>query len=293
LHAKRTKENVRPIFWKNRTKSYIQRTESWDEFPNGRWGDSRSPAFGELDGYGVNLKYPTAECLQMWGQPSSLDDIAMLFAKYCKGTLPALPWCAQQLDRETDIIRQRLSAINLLGYLTINSQPAVNGVKSSDKTYGWGPKNGYVFQKAYLEFFISPEQLDVFIRKINTNPEITYFAVNNNGDLRTNTQSDTPNAVTWGVFPGKEIIQPTIVESAAFMAWKDEAFELWQQWAYIYDQSSESAKLVQDIHDNWYLINIVNNDFQDEAGIWRYFDLEIDGEISRKLRRLSAGSDDD
>lgn len=43
LTSKRAKENVRPIFWKNRTKSYIQRTESWDEFPNGRWGDSRSP----------------------------------------------------------------------------------------------------------------------------------------------------------------------------------------------------------------------------------------------------------
>ncbi|GAB5586991.1 methylenetetrahydrofolate reductase (NAD(P)H) met13 [Umbelopsis nana] len=293
LHAKRTKENVRPIFWKNRTKSYIQRTESWDEFPNGRWGDSRSPAFGELDGYGVSLKYPTQECLKMWGNPTSLDDIALLFAKYCKGTLPALPWCAQQLDRETEIIRQRLSAINLLGYLTINSQPAVNGVKSSDKTYGWGPKNGYVFQKAYLEFFIAPEQLDALIRKISSNPEITYFAVNNHGDLRTNTQSDTPNAVTWGVFPGKEILQPTIVESTAFMAWKDEAFELWQQWARIYDSASKSAKMLKDIHDNWYLINIVNNDFQDEAGIWRYFDLEIDGEISRKLRRLSAGEEQD
>jgi len=26
--------------------------------------------------------------------------------------------------------------------------------------------------------------------------------------------------VTWGVFPGKEIIQPTIVEAVSFMAWK-------------------------------------------------------------------------
>jgi hypothetical protein len=26
--------------------------------------------------------------------------------------------------------------------------------------------------------------------------------------------------VTWGVFPGKEIIQPTIVEAISFMAWK-------------------------------------------------------------------------
>ena len=41
-------EDVRPINWANRMKSYISRTITWDEFPNGRWGDNRSPAFGEL-----------------------------------------------------------------------------------------------------------------------------------------------------------------------------------------------------------------------------------------------------
>ena len=34
--ANRQNENVRPIFWANRPKSYMARTESWDEFPNGR-----------------------------------------------------------------------------------------------------------------------------------------------------------------------------------------------------------------------------------------------------------------
>ena len=37
-------EDVRPIHWANRPKSYIKRTITWDEFPNGRWGDNRSPA---------------------------------------------------------------------------------------------------------------------------------------------------------------------------------------------------------------------------------------------------------
>ena len=27
-------------------------------------------------------------------------------------------------------------------------------------------------------------------------------------------------AVTWGVFPGKEIVQPTVVDSNAFQYWK-------------------------------------------------------------------------
>lgn len=29
---------------------------SWDEYPNGRFTDTRSPAYGELDGYGAGLK---------------------------------------------------------------------------------------------------------------------------------------------------------------------------------------------------------------------------------------------
>ena len=31
----RAKEEVRPINWANRPKSYVRRTEDWDEFPNG------------------------------------------------------------------------------------------------------------------------------------------------------------------------------------------------------------------------------------------------------------------
>jgi hypothetical protein len=47
----KTREDVRPIYWANRPRSYMSRTLHWDEFPNGRWGDSRSPAFGELTNY--------------------------------------------------------------------------------------------------------------------------------------------------------------------------------------------------------------------------------------------------
>lgn len=56
LTPNRRQETIRPIFWANRTKSYLSRTENWDEYPNGRFGDSRSPAYGELDGYGVWIK---------------------------------------------------------------------------------------------------------------------------------------------------------------------------------------------------------------------------------------------
>lgn len=47
----RESEDVRPIFWAIRPKSYVARTNEWNEFPNGRWGVSRSPAFGEASSY--------------------------------------------------------------------------------------------------------------------------------------------------------------------------------------------------------------------------------------------------
>jgi methylenetetrahydrofolate reductase (NADPH) len=43
--SERKSEDVRPIFWAIKPTSYRKRTQEWDEFPNGRWGVSRSPAF--------------------------------------------------------------------------------------------------------------------------------------------------------------------------------------------------------------------------------------------------------
>ena len=40
------------------------------------------------------------------------------------------------------------------------------------------------------------------------------------GDNITNAPELQPNAVTWGIFPGREIIQPTVVDPVSFMFWK-------------------------------------------------------------------------
>jgi methylenetetrahydrofolate reductase (NADPH) len=238
LTPARRSENIRPIFWANRTQSYLSRTENWDEYPNGRFGDSRSPAYGELDGYGVSLKQtvrstrtPHYSCstvplmqkedaIKLWGHPTTFQEVTSIFQKFCLSQLSALPWSDEPLLSETSVISGNLAKINGLGFLTINSQPAVNGVRSDDKTFGWGPSNGYVYQKAYLEFFALPDLLDALIPHIERDTAINYYVINKGGDLRTNTTSEGPIAVTWGVFPGKEVIQPTIVEAISFMAWK-------------------------------------------------------------------------
>jgi hypothetical protein len=67
---------------------------------------------------------------------------------------------------------------------------------------------------------VNPTLLSLLLKHIEHDNNMTYYVINNRGDLQTNTHSDGPNAVTWGVFPGKEIIQPTIVEAVSFMAWK-------------------------------------------------------------------------
>jgi methylenetetrahydrofolate reductase (NADPH) len=247
---------VRPIFWRNRNKSYVLRTQDWDEFPNGRWGDSRSPAFGELDAYGIGLTGSNEQNRKKYGEPKSIRDVATMFVRYLRGEIDSLPWSEAPLTGEADSIRDALIDLNQRGLITINSQPAVNGVKSSHPVYGWGPPNGYVYQKAYLELLVHPDIFPELIARISKHPDLSYYAVTKTGNLDTNASTEGPNAVTWGVFPGKEIVQPTIVESISFLAWKDEAFRLGADWARCYDASSPSRKLIEGMMNEWHLVNI-------------------------------------
>ncbi len=256
LGLRRREENVRPIFWRNRNRSYVVRTQDWDEFPNGRWGDSRSPAFGELDAYGIGLKGTNESNIKLWGQPQSLKDIAELFVKYMQGKVESLPWSEAAISNEADVLKDDLVDLNRRGFLTINSQPAVDGAKSSHPVYGWGPRNGYVYQKAYLELLVPPELISEVIARVERDPDLTYYAVNNAGQLQSNAAGDGPNAVTWGVFPGKEIVQPTIVEAISFLAWKDEFFRLGRDWAHCYPATSPSRSLIESLMGSWYLVNI-------------------------------------
>ncbi|KAL9123973.1 MAG: hypothetical protein Q9217_006652 [Psora testacea] len=272
LGLNRREEDVRPVFWKNRNKSYVARTQDWDEFPNGRWGDSRSPAFGELDAYDIGLKGTNEQNIKLWGKPESVKDVANIFIRFLQGELKSLPWSESPITSEAEAICPELIDLNRRGLLTITSQPAVNGVKSTHPVHGWGPKGGYVYQKACLELLVSPDLISDLISRIQQNPTMTYYTVTKNGDLKTNAPSDGPNAVTWGVFPGKEIVQPTIVETISFLAWKDEAYRLGTDWAKCHSAMSPSRRLIDEIMENWHLINIVDNDFHQTHAIFNIFE---------------------
>ena len=277
LGDRKTAEDVRPIYWSNRPVSYLARTESWDDFPNGRWGDITSPTFGELNQYhairaGAKSDKVKAKRKKIWGEPKSIEDIKDVFVSFCKGEINCLPWCEMPLAHESQQISSSLINLNEMGFFTINSQPNVNGAPSEDAIVGWGGSGGRVYQKAYLEFFTSKDKLDTFLKNLKSTDNISYQAINIDGKLITNLSENSVMAVTWGVFPGKEIIQPTIVDTRSFLIWKDEAFGLWMNdWASIYDQESESFKILQEIYETYYLVNFVDNNYVDGEMMEQFF----------------------
>ncbi|KAI5296697.1 hypothetical protein KEM55_005730, partial [Ascosphaera atra] len=187
------------------------------------------------------------------------------------------------LNPETDTIRQEL--LNLIdgrGWWTLASQPAVNGVRSDDKTFGWGPPGeGFVFQKAFVEFFCSKqsfkEVLTPLFKKYDED-ELTWFAVNAAGRFTSSAKLCSPspsasptsqrrgsqessNAVTWGVFRGKEIITPTIIEEVSFKAWGEEAFRIWDEWRQIFPRGSPTEQFLDKMKNDVYLVCVIGQRF--------------------------------
>ncbi|KAL8104550.1 putative methylenetetrahydrofolate reductase (NADH) [Apium graveolens] len=261
----RVKENVRPIFWANRPKSYISRTKGWEQYPHGRWGDSCNASYGAMaDHQFMRPRSRDKKLIQEWFVPlKNIEDIYERFNMFCMGKLKSSPWSELDgLQPETKIISEQLGDINLKGFLTINSQPAVNGLKSDSLSVGWGGPGGYVYQKAYVELFCSSQKLEALVDKCKAFTSLTYMAVDKKGSWVSNMSNSEVNAVTWGVFPSKEIIQPTVVDPSSFLVWKDEAFELWSKaWAQLYTQDDASRKLLHEIQNSYYLVSLVDNDY--------------------------------
>ncbi|KAH6639107.1 methylenetetrahydrofolate reductase-domain-containing protein [Boeremia exigua] len=247
----------------------LGREATWDDFPNGRWGDARSPAFGEIDGYGPTLHVSNATALKLWGHPVTQDDISNLFKRHVEGTLEALPWSEQTLSEETKAIAPQLLALNAKGWWTVASQPAVNGVRSTDPVFGWGPKNGFVFQKPFVEFFLPAAAFAALKPRLDAHDQITYFAGNAAGDFEAS-QEDGVNPVTWGTFAGKEIVTPTIIEAVSFRSWRDEAFSIWREWQRIYPTKSPTGRLLRDTRADVWLVNVIWGDFVEGDGLWEF-----------------------
>ena len=82
--------------------TYITGSKSeWDDFPNERWGDDRSPAFGNL----INEVWYSSlenadiskELIERSHQIQSEEHVFQIFADFCAGKVASLPWVPEPL----------------------------------------------------------------------------------------------------------------------------------------------------------------------------------------------------
>jgi methylenetetrahydrofolate reductase (NADPH) len=280
----------------------LGREATWDDFPNGRWGPSNSPAFGEIDGYGPSLKVGPVTARELWGKPRRREDVTEIFRRHVCGEVSCVPWSDEvgvdwvqgqgPLRAETNVIRKELLALIEKGYWTVASQPAVSGVKNDDPVFGWGPPGqGFVFQKAFVEFFCARWEWEVLRDRLLTHEEeeITWLKTDAKGDfessgsaraeLDSGRKKGVPkalvgmtgvNTVTWGVFRGKEIVTPTIIEEQSFRAWGEEAFGIWEEWRTVFPRGSEEERFLRSCGEDVVLVNVVGQQFvgEDAQSLW-------------------------
>lgn len=249
----------------------LGRDATWDEFPNGRFGDSRSPAYGEIDGYGPSIKVSKSKALELWGIPKTIGDLKDIFIKYLEGSTDAIPWSDLGLSAETALIQEELIQLNYRGYLTLASQPATNATLSSDKIFGWGPAKGRLYQKAFVEMFIHRQQWETTLKpKLDHygRRKFSYYAGDSSGSFETNLDPHSSSVVTWGVFPNSPVKQTTIIEEESFKAWRDEAFSIWSEWAKLFPRNTPANILLRLVHKDYCLVSIVHHDFKETDELW-------------------------
>lgn len=242
----------------------------------------------------------------MWGEPTTLADISRVFSSYLRGSIQSNPWSEEPLRAETAAISSRLLEMNdERHWWTVGSQPAVDGAPSADAVHGFGPKGGYVYQKAFVEFFLTADELDELERRSAADERaridagegddglVKWFAGNMRGEFRSNLGKGDVNAVTWGVFGGKEIVTTTLIEEMSFRAWcvrrllsaasaplqprkvdllllQEEAFALWKEWSLLYAAASPARGFIRSIAESRWLVSVVHHDYKDQDGLWRW-----------------------
>ena len=231
-----------------------------------------------------------------------------MFLRHLRSEISDTPFSDGPLNEESQVILPELEKLTKRGWWTVGSQPAVDGAESTDPMFGWGPRGGYVYQKAFVEFFAPEEDVERIISKAESQGKgwVDYLAVNlevcmfycqpplqlskfMKGNLRTSMNDDGRNAVTWGVFPGQEIVQTTIIDRESFLAWKvcmrdhyphgqegltdfqDAAFLLWADWASVYAPQSPERELLEGVRKERWLVSIVHHDYIHADSLWGFF----------------------
>lgn len=263
------------------------REATWDDYPNGRFGDARSPAFNPPLAYSpTSLTVTPTQALSLWGTPTTNQEISKLFTSHLAGHDPKkLPWSeSATLSPETAFITSELTSLTTeKGYWTIASQPAVDGLPSTHDIHGWGPPGGFVFQKSFVEFFVDGSTFQSSLRphldRLHKEGEISYYAGNATGDFASSEALEAVHAVTWGSFAGKEIATATMVEEVSFRAWVEEAFGIWGEWGRCVGEASRLGKVgreearksmdfLKGVRRGVWLVNVIGHGYRERGRLW-------------------------
>jgi methylenetetrahydrofolate reductase (NADPH) len=108
------------------------------------------------------------------------------------------------------------------------------------------------------------------VQMVKQHKSMNLYAVNTMGEqIQEGVELGGITALTWGVFPNREILQPTIFDPSTFLVWSEEAFSLWTtMWMNLYDFDSTSYSLMETIRDTYYLCAIIDNDYVSTSTIW-------------------------
>lgn len=272
----------------------LAREATWDDYPNGRFGDARSPAFAPTLSYSPStLPIPLHLAPALWGTPATPSAITKLFTCHLSGNSPSqLPWSdSTSLSPETAIILPHLLALNSRrNWWTIASQPAVDGVASSDDIHGWGPAGGFVFQKPFVEFFLPAIDWHQILRphlESCAHGQVSWYAGDCGSGFESSEGREAVHAVTWGMFPGREIVTATMVEEVSFRAWAEEAFGIWAEWARYIGSGAEASiggsgnqddsdagekirakRFLRDCMEGCWLVNVIGHEFRNGGNLW-------------------------
>lgn len=64
------------------------------------------------------------------------------------------------------------------------------------------------------------------------------------------------------------IITPTIIEAVSFRAWQTEVFDIWREWTNVFHPSSPSARLLDGLRNDVWLVNVIGHDYIDAKKFW-------------------------
>jgi len=72
------------------------------------------------------------------------------------------------------------------------------------------------------------------------------------------------------------------------MIWKDEAFSLWtERWGKLYDVGTRSHEIIEQIANNYFLVNLVDNDYPQGSCLWNVLEAMFEYQKSTKKTEQS------